>query len=488
MAVNLMTSALMSAGENHLRAVDIWFNSTIREVRPRSDHIIRWKDIRKKSDWRRVVKSLPEAEYPSGTKVFDAGGLLVIPGAIDAHVHFNTPGFEHRENFEHGSTAAISGGVTTIIDMPCTSIPPVTSAENQQIKLSALQNLSTVDYGLWGGISGIDISDPATAHKKIRGLHAHRVVGFKAYFISGMTTFTDLTLDQMEIAAGWIAHTGLPLAIHAEDKDLVHSRQQKLQAAGQKDWRAYCRARDVRAEMVAVKNAVRISEKTGCRIHIVHLSSARALEVIREAREKGVRISTETCPHYLQFTQKDFANPAISAFLKTAPPVKQPNDRKALWQGLADGSIDFVTTDHAGCDPEKEKCGEDFWQIYGGIPGVEHRVPFMFSEGFIAGRLDLQRTIDLLSKAPADFFSINHRKGHLLPNKDADLVLIDLWAPQVIDAVNMHSKGKYTPFQGKKFRATVRQTFLRGRQLMAEPGQVQADFSLGHWLRPKLHK
>ena len=483
-----MTSALICAGQNELQPVDIWFNSTIREIRPRTDRTVPWAAIRKKNDWRGFLKSLTDEEYPSGVKIFDAGGLLVMPGAVDAHVHFNTPGFEQRETFEHGSAAAVSGGVTTIIDMPCTSIPPVTSADNQQIKLAALQNLSTVDYALWGGISGIDMSDPGSAHKKIRELHAHRVVGYKAYFLSGMTTFTDLTPDQMMMAAGWIIQTGLPLAIHAEDKDLVLSRQKKFQQQGKNDWRSYCAARDVRAEKVAITMAAEIAEKTGCRIHIVHLSSAQGLEVIRKARAKGVRISAETCPHYLKFIQKDFANPQISAFLKTAPPVKKAGDRKALWQGLADGSIDFVTTDHAGCDPDKEKSGEDFWKIYGGIPGVEHRVPFLFSEGFIAGRLSLQRTIDLLSTAPAGYFSIDHRKGNLLAGRDADMALIDLWDSQIIDSDKMHSKGRYTPFLGKKFRAIVRQTFLRGRQLMAEPGQVEADFSLGHWLRPKLHK
>ena len=488
MAINILTSALVCSGENQLQPVDIYFNNTVREVRPRTDRTVFWHDIRTRNNWRRLIADLPDSEYPSGARLFDAGGLLVIPGAIDAHVHFNTPGFEQREDFEHGSTAALSGGVTTVIDMPCTSMPPVTSTSNQLVKLAALENRSTVDFALWGGVSGKEMNDPAMVHQNIRGLMAHRVVGFKAYFISGMNSFTDLTMDQMHHAAEQIAPTGLPLAVHAEDKQLVSEREKKLRNLDRNTWRDYCASRDVKAEVAAVAGAIEVAAATGCRLHIVHLSSAKGLDLVRAAQTAGLKVSAETCPHYLHFTQRDFTDPAISAFLKTAPPVKQARDRKALWQGLADGSLAFVTTDHAGCDPTKEKTGDNFWQIYGGIPGVEHRVPFMFSEGFLKGRLTLQRTIEVLSTAPAEFFNIDHRKGSLLSSRDADLAVIDLWNSCVVSPDDMHSKGKYSPFAGKKFTGVVHQVFLRGHQLMNQAGNVNPDFSLGRWLRPRLHK
>ncbi len=177
-------------------------------------------------------------------------------------------------------------------------------------------------------------------------------------------------------------------------------------SAGRNDWRAYCAARDDKAEAKAIKLLIDIAEKTECRIHIVHLSSRLGLDLIREAQSNGLKVTSETCPQYLFFTQEDFNNPKISAYLKTAPPVKNKIDRDALWEGLKDGTLSFVVTDHAGCDPKKEKTSENFWEVYGGIPGVEHRVPFLFSEGFLKNRLTLSQTIKLLSSNVADYFNL----------------------------------------------------------------------------------
>jgi dihydroorotase-like cyclic amidohydrolase len=188
------------------------------------------------------------------------------------------------------------------------------------------------------------------------------------------------------------------------------------------------------------------------------------LDLIRNARTRNINISAETCPHYLYFTQKDFENDSIRNYLKTAPPVKCEEDREELWSGLDDGSILFVTTDHAGCDPVKEKSSKNFWEVYGGIPGVEHRVPFLISEGFIKGKLTLEKTVRLLSSNAAGYFGIKH-KGYLRRGCDADIVLIDLWNKQNVISAGMHSKGKYTPFDGATFNAVVKKTFLRGKEI-----------------------
>ena len=198
----------------------------------------------------------------------------------------------------------------------------------------------------------------------------------------------------------------------------------------------------------------------------MHLSSQFGVELIRQAKNEGINITAETCPHYLFFKKDDFENPEISAYLKTAPPVKTEYDRLSLWEALKDGTLQFVTTDHAGCDPEKEKKGNDFWKIYGGIPGVEHRVPFLFSEGFKRGRLTLENTINLLSTNVASYFNLKS-KGKLLPGFDADFSLINLWENQSISAKQMHSKGKYTPFEGKVFEALVEKTILKGHTISA---------------------
>ncbi len=462
---------------------DIYFDEKVDKIKLRSERPVEWEKIDSRQKWESYKSSIDNHQNPEAAEIVNGDGMLVIPGAVDGHVHFNTPGYETREDFEHGSGAAIAGGVTTVIDMPCTSIPPVTCAENFDTKIVALKNRSLTDYALWGGVSGNDFNTSSDLHNRIPKLAGKGIVGFKTYLLSGMSSFTDLSTEQLEQVAVWVKETGLVLAIHAEDKKLVTTRENELRKLGRNNWRAYCTARDSNAELIAVKNAYHIAKKTGCRIHIVHLISKEGLNTIRKAKAEGINMSAETCPHYLYFTQQDFDKPEISAFLKTAPPVKHEEDKAALWQGLNDGTLDFVTTDHAGCIPEVEKSSDNFWDIYGGIPGVEHRVPFMLSEGFKKGRLTLQQTLELLCENPAKFYKLDHCKGKLEPGMDADMVLVDLWQDQTIDARDMHSKGKYTPFEAETFSVCLRQTWLRGRKMCDNGGNLTNDFNYGQFIR-----
>ncbi len=479
--LSVLTNVFVNSRENELLLADIYFKEKIRRIVPVWDKSIRWKDIAGRDQWENFRRKVKSRELPERATVYEGNFRLLIPGAIDAHVHFNTPGFEDREDFEHGSLAAAHGGVTTVIDMPCTSLPPVTSVPNLRRKLTALEGRSWIDFALWGGVAGNDLESGADVQRQILELAQAGVVGFKAYLISGMDTFRDLTAEQMQQVAQWIKPTGKLLAVHAEDRELVVTRRQALQREGRTDWQAYCTARDVLAEERAVQTMVNIARQSGCPVHIVHLSSAPGLRKVSDARKEGLQFSAETCPHYLFFTRDDFDNPAISAYLKTAPPVKSGKDREALWMGLADGSLSFVTTDHAGCDPEKEKSSTNFWEVYGGIPGVEHRVPFLFSEGFLKGRLSLQRTIDLLCGNPAQFFGLS-AKGSLEVGKDADLVLMNLWDQQMITAEKMHSKGRYTPFEGVLLHAVVEETFVRGKRVMGKDGESEVEVGYGKWI------
>jgi allantoinase len=479
--LSILANVLICAGGNSLRPVDVHFDGAIRQIIPRSHAVIEWPQVASREDRRRFLQRFAFPP-PPGEQATDGGGLLLIPGAVDAHVHFDTPGYEHREDFEHGSLAAACGGVTTVADMPCTSVPPVTSRANLQTKLAALPDRSSVDYALWGGISGQMLHEQ-NARKNIHELAEAGVVGFKCYMTSGMDSFADLSPEELAEAARMIKEVSLPLAVHAEERTLVRPREQALRNAGRKDWRAYAEARNAQAESAAVAIVRDVARATGCAIHIVHLSSAPALEIVAAAQSEGLALSAETCPHYLQFTEGDFDRPEISAFLKTAPPVKMEADRAALWQGLADGTLSFVTTDHAGCDPACEKSSTDFWEIYGGIPGVEHRVPYLFSEGFMRGRLSLERTLELLAGAPARFLGLEAHKGSLELGKDADFALTDLWTEEKICADRMHSKGKYTPFEGMVFRAAVKKTWLRGTLVADLTNPAFAPVRCGRWLR-----
>jgi len=476
--LKILQNVLISAGQNRLKLVDLIFDEQIEKIVPRLDQPIQWQDISAKEKGEKFKQNIPPRENPADAKIYDGRFLLLMPGAIDSHVHFNTPGFEDRDDFEHGSLAAACGGVTTVIDMPCTSLPPITSLENLKIKIKEIEGRSWVDYAFWGGVSGNDFQMWNPINQNIRDLRDMGVVGFKCYFVSGMYTFTDLPFEEMSKVAGMVDFNEGILAIHAEDKALVLQRQMAFQNTGLNNWQAYCRARDDIAEGKAVIQIIQIARRTEAQIHIVHLSSKLALEQIIKARDEGLKVTTETCPHYLYFMENDFKNEAISNYLKTVPPVKNEQDREALWQGLKNKTISFVTTDHAGCDPIKEKSSWNFWDVYGGIPGVEHRVPFLLSEGFKKDRLTLSRTIDLLSTNVAKFFNLDS-KGSLAIGKDADMALINLWDRQVVKSENMHSKGKYTPFEGVTFDAVVDSTFLRGKMITDRNGDSEVDLGYG---------
>lgn len=477
----ILNNVFLSTNENRLKLVDIYFSDKIEKVVDRTSSEIEWNEINSPEKRNRFTNQVSEINYPSGSNIYDGEYLVLIPGAIDSHVHFDTPGFEDKDDFEHGSTAAAFSGVTTVIDMPCTSLPPVTNKNNFENKFNVLKNRSLVDYCFYGGVCGNDFDNNQDIEKQVKDLSEKGVAAFKTYLISGMDTFKDLTEERIFKAANWINETKKPMAVHAEDKKLIVERGTTSKSAGQNNWQAYCSARDDKAEATAIKLLVDIAKKTGCRIHVVHLSSKLGLDLIREAQSKGLKITSETCPHYLFFTKKDFDNPRISNFLKTAPPVKNETDREALWDGLKDGTLSFVVTDHAGCNPEKEKSSENFWEVYGGIPGVEHRVPFLFSEGFLKNKLTLSQTIKLLSSNVADYFNLKN-KGYVKEGFDADFALINLWDKQVVKSEEMHSKGKYTPFEGITFNSIVEKTFLRGKLIMDQSGETEEKIGYGKFI------
>lgn len=461
--MKILANVFLSTNNNNLILADVIFNDKIQAVVKVAD--LTWKDISNKESRSFFRKSILQRKYAETDSVIDGDFLLAIPGAIDSHVHFDSPGYEFREDFEHASTAAAFGGVTTIIDMPCTSIPPVTNKNNFKIKLQNIQNRSLIDFGFWGGICRQDFENKNQLKKNIAELAEAGVAGFKVYTISGMTNFGDLSYEMIEHAARIVEKYNKPLAVHAEDKLIVTTEMEKSIKAGKNNWSDYTAARNIEAEVLAVKKLINIAERTNAKILIVHLSSGEGIKLIADARKRGVEIFAETCPHYLFFTQKDFDDIRIRNFLKTAPPVKFESDKNSLWKALKKNEILFVNTDHAGCNPNEEKVSQNFWEVYGGIPGVEHRVPFLFSEGFLKNKISLEQTIDYLSTNAADFFNINS-KGKIEKGKDADITLINLWSYQTITSKNMHSKGKYTPFEGIVFSAVVEKTFLRGEFIL----------------------
>lgn len=481
--MKVLKNILLNTNDNNLRIADIYFSEKIKEIRFRSEEF-NWTDVNTKEKRKKIAAEPAKVKYPKNFKTINGNFNLVIPGTIDPHVHFDTPGFEFREDFEHASTAAAYGGVTSIIDMPCTSVPAVTSLKNFREKLKLIKNRSLIDFAFWGGVSGTALKDSASLRKNIFDLADAGVAGFKVYTISGMKDFTNLTYEQIEKVARIIRQTGKPVAVHAEDKNIVVKKRNYFRANNINTWQAYCSARNVRAESKAVVRLIEIAKKTKVKVHIVHLSSKAALDKIRKAQNEGVSITTETCPQYLFFTQEDFENDKIRNYLKTAPPVKFEKDKIALWRGLKNGSIRFVTTDHAGTVPSKEKTSDNFWEVYGGIPGVEHRVPFLFSEGFLKGKFSLEKTVRLLSTNAAEYYKLEG-KGQIAKNYDADFALINLWKTEKIKARKMHSKGKYTPFEDLDFNAVIEKTILRGNLIVNRKGNTEKSIGYGKFIKIK---
>ncbi len=410
------------------------------------------------------------------------GGLLALPGAIDGHVHFDDPGFTWRENFATGTSAAAAGGVTTVVDMPCTSLPPVTTRAAFRNKLAIVAPKAMVDFMFWGGISGNALEDPQW-ERHAADLVAEGVAAFKLYMLSGMETFRDLEPEQMRAVLKVLGRLGIPAGVHAEDRELVIARTEAARAAGANAPLDYAASRPVEAEILAVEALIEMGRETGARVHVVHLGSGVALDRIRAAADEGVAVSAETCPQYLAFTRSDLA--MLGALLKTAPVVKKPEDRDRLWTGLADGSVQHVATDHAAGEWPGEKTTGSIWTDYGGIPGVELLVPFLFSEGVGRRRITLERMTELVSAAPARFFGVAGRKGKLGPGLDADFAALDPNETWMVDVAGLHNLNRYTPFQGWTFTGRVRETWVRGRQVFARTatGTRFGEPGAGHFVR-----
>ena len=407
-------------------------------------------------------------------EVIDAGGLWVLPGGIDAHVHFDDPGYTDREDFLAGSSAAASGGITTVIDMPCTSVPPVTNVSNMREKLAVIEAKSVVDFGLYAGVCEQSFTGDWEADMVEL---ADYVLGFKAYLTSGMQSFQRLDHYRLQQVLKVATRLGLPVLLHAEDFSYVDTATRIAREHGNRP-RDYYESRPEIAETLAVSAALELADSVGGDLHIVHLATGAAAALLR-----GRRASGETAAHYLQFTEEDFER--IGSALKVAPAVKAPGNREVLWDLLAAGVIDFIASDHAP-SPEAEKHTGSIWTDYGGIPGVGTSLPYMISEGFMTGRLSLSRLLEVTSSAAAHRYGLFDKKGAITIGKDADLVLFDPTGAWTVDGHKFLSKGKVTPFEGMRLKGKIAATLLRGRKIYDSDTGICVAGGYGKWL-PRFH-
>ena len=422
----------------------------------------------------RILAIGEQAAMPAARETLDATGLHLLPGAIDVHVHFREPGYTHKEDWQTGTAAAAAGGVTTVFEMPNVN-PPTATPEALTLKLEAAMK-AHVDYGIYGLLAEDNI-------EQLEALIEGGVAGFKCFmgntFGNLPSPSTGAMLEGFEIIAGH----GLRIALHAETASIMARREKRLQAAGRSDPLAHLASRPAVVAVEAVARAAILAEWTGARIHVLHISSADELRPLRDAKARGVDITGETCPHYLLFDERAYAEQ--QGIIRVNPPVRERNHQLGLWEGLRDGTIDMIATDHAPHAPA-EKLRNDIWSVDCGFPGVETQMPLMLTQ-VRAGRLSLTDYVRLSSTNPARAFGLYPAKGALLPGSDADIALVDLECADTVAAERFRSRSKITPFEGMKVVGMPVHTLVRGRFVMKDRSVVEDSRGWGASVRRIQH-
>jgi allantoinase len=404
-------------------------------------------------------------ELNGAAREIDVRGLTVLPGLIDIHVHFNEPGRTGWEGAATGSRALAAGGGTVFFDMPLNSSPCTAGPEEFDQKRAALEQFSITDFALWGGI--IPGNRSALAELAARG-----VIGFKAFMAdSGLPEFP--RCDDRTLAEGMreAARLQLPVAVHAEDHELVSALASSAISAGKTSIRHFLDSRPVKAELMAIQRASQLAAETGVKLHIVHVSSGSGVATALEARASGVDISIETCPHYLFFTEEDMER--IGPIAKCAPPLRDAGEHDALWNALMHNQVDVVASDHSPSPPEMKR-DADFFHVWGGIAGVQSTLAVLLTAGHQDRGLPLSRIAEMTASWPVRRFRLV-QKGGIAVGNDADLVLVDLSQPYKLQDNDLLQRHKMSPYIGRSFRGVVRQTLLRGQPIFSEGKIVAAS-------------
>ena len=410
---------------------------------------------------RRVV--LPDGERPAAVRISDGRIAAIepydavpgedvpalLPGLVDTHVHVNEPGRTRWEGFATATRAAAAGGVTTLVDMPLNSVPPTVSAAALDVKRAAAAGKCAVDVGFWGGAVPGNAAD-------LPALHAAGVFGFKCFLVdSGVPEFPPLSGAGLDEALGAVDAL---FVVHAEDPDAV------APAAPSRRYADFVASRPDEAECRAIATVIEAARRhPGSWLHILHLASARALPLIAAARRDGVRVTAETCPHYLALAAEEVPDGATE--FKCCPPIRGAANRDGLWQGLAAGTISCVVSDHSPCPPELKR--GDFAVAWGGISSVQLGLPVVWTHARRRGH-SLADVVRWMARRPADLVGLR-RKGRIEVGADADLVAFDPDAEFTVDPARLHHRHPVTPYAGHRLTGEVRAVWLRGSPVDGQP-------------------
>lgn len=425
---------------------------------------------------------LQDTEGIEAKEIIDAGGHLTLPGCIDPHTHLNDPGFTHRETFFTGTSAAATGGITLIIDMPCSSKPSVRSVGQLETKINAIKNKAIIDYGLWGGVTGEDVRNDWLFN--VREQADAGVLAFKVYMTPSIPTYPRVSDPEMLEAFKAVAETGIVVGVHSEIYSICEFYVQKFEKEGRMDALAWAEARSPISEKLAIQVGIYFAEEVGARFQVVHMALGEGAKMVREAKMRGVDVVAETCPHYLLLNYQE-AMTKHGIIAKIAPPLRTKQDNELLWQGIQDGSIDFIGTDHAPHEMLTEKLGAGLhiWNASPGVPGIELMVPLLISEGYNKGRISLSRLVELLSKNAAINFGLYPKKGSLFIGTDADFTIIDLDREWTIKNEEMVTMAKYGPFDGLKVKGKPVKTIVRGKLVYDDKKGVVGKQGYGQFIK-----
>ena len=412
------------------------------------------------------IESVGKRKITRFDEKIDARDSFVLPGLVDAHAHLHDPKFTNREDFTSGTAAAAAGGITTVVEMVLST--PVDTAERVKTKIGWGKKKSLIDFSLHAGMMNLENLTHIGEIAEI-GVRSFKTFTCKPYYVN------DHTL--MSLMRETTAHESI-LNVHAEDEELANENFQRLTFEGRKDPAAHLEWKPNAVEERAIKKVIHFADDLKARLHISHMSTAEAVGLVRKAKRERIKVTVETCPHYLTLTGKDMKK--LGPYLKMNPSLKTPHDLEALWKGLRDGTVDMVTSEHApGERSEKEVGWNDIWKAWGGVPTIETMLPVLLSEGVNKGRISLARLQKVICENPARVFGLYPKKGTIQKGSDADLVIVDLKIRRKVRGSDLHYKVGWTPYEGWRLQGWPTMTMLRGsiifedRQILAKPGETQ---------------
>jgi allantoinase len=419
------------------------------------------------------IVALQAGLQASSREEIDVRGLHILPGVIDAHVHFNEPGRTDWEGFVTGTRALAAGGGTLFFDMPLNAHPPTIDADSFDQKLRAAQASSLVDFAFWGGLVPGNID-------RLEELAMRGAVGFKAFMSnSGIDDFASVDDRTLREGMKRAAQLGKIVAVHAESDAMTQELAQARLRAGKTSIRDYLDSRPMEAELDAIERALAMAGETGCALHIVHVSCGAGIALIASARKLSVDVSCETCPHYLSLTEEDVIRLGASA--KCAPPLRPLSAQQALWEYVRAGQITTIGSDHSP-SPTDMKLESNFFKVWGGISGVQHMLPLLITEGFAKRSLPLPTMTRLLTDNVARRFKLPPQKNGMAVGADADLALVNLQEGFTIQRQDLLYRHQQSPYIGCELTGRVVRTFVRG-QTVFKDGKITSE-PLGQLVKP----